>query len=273
MPAPRYWSSIFFQASKQHGRLYFRYFDETSKDGWWTYFPVVTLGKLTLVSIAIFLTALWTLRSRPADSARRIAAWELLLLIAFALPFAAAIGSRHNLGVRHVLPALIPLFVWTAARLAPYIGSAPKRAAWVGGMLILHLAEGMGGAPDGVAWWNLAAGGTNDGWRVATDSNADWGQGLWRLRDEAKARGITTLWVVPGGGPESSIDAAAADGMHIYTDVTRAAPLPTDGWLAVSTSLWRPTGHAAVTDRAPDFSVAGCYRVYRLPISDADHTR
>lgn len=262
VPAPRYWASVLFQASKSHGRLYFRYFDEISKVGWWTYFPVVTFCKLTLGSIVLLGCATWSLRGS------RTAAWERVLLIAFAVPFAAAIVSRHNLGVRHVLPALAPLLVWTGARLGPWIAGSAPRVAWIGAMTILHLAEGFGAAPDGVAWWNLAAGGTSNGWRVAADSNMDWGQGLWRLRDEMKTRGISEMWLIAGSaGPASSIAACEKDGIRVHPDATRTAPLPATGWLAVSTSLWRDAGHAPVTDDEPEFTVAGCYRVYRLPLA------
>ncbi len=125
-----------------------------------------------------------------------------------------------------------------------------------------------GAVPDGVAWWNLAAGGTGNGWRIAADSNLDWGQGLWRLRDEMRARGIPEMWIIAGSaGPAASIEAAAADRIRVHRDASRGGPLPATGWLAVSTALWREPGHPPVTDEEPDFTVAGCYRVYRLPLA------
>jgi hypothetical protein len=67
-------------------------------------------------------------------------------------------------------------------------------------------------------------------------------------------------------GPDAPLERIQADGLRLYRDVTRRAPLPETGWLAVSTSVWRRAPHDPVTDAAPDLFVAGCWRLYRLPL-------
>lgn len=260
VPAPMFWRSLVFQASKQHGRLYFHYFGEIRKEGWWTYFPMLALGKATLGSLVLVGIAAATARRRRLDSA------EWLLVAAFALPFAAAIASRHNLGVRHVLPALAPVCVLVAVRIGRDAARAARTLAIAGAMAVLHLAEGVGAGPDALAWWNLAAGGVSGGWRIATGANADWGQSVWRLRDEVRARGMDDVWVIPSG-PASSIARLEGDGLRVFRDATRREPLPERGWLAISTSAWRTPPHDPVTDAPPDLFLAGCYRVYRLPLA------
>ncbi|MCE9634492.1 MAG: hypothetical protein K8T90_02200 [Planctomycetes bacterium] len=263
VPAPRWFQSLVFQASKQHDRLYFHYFGEARKLGWWSYFPVVALGKATLGSIVLAGIAAWTLRRRRPDAA------EWVLLAAFALPFAAAVVSRHNLGVRHVLPAVAPLCVLVGVRIGrDGIGSVARVGA-VGAMLLLHLAEGFFAVPDGLAWWNLAAGGAEGGWRIAVQSNADWGQGFYRLIDEAKARGLGEVHVMATSGPARFVNACDVPPLHLLRDASRKAPLPETGWLAISTSAWRAAPHDPVTDAKPDLFIGGCWRLYRLPLQSA----
>lgn len=53
---------------------------------------------------------------------------------------------------------------------------------------------------------------------------------------------------------------------HVASAGVAIAPLPDRGWLAISTSAWRTPGHDPVTDEPPDLFLAGCYRLYRLPL-------
>jgi hypothetical protein len=43
-------------------------------------------------------------------------------------------------------------------------------------------------------------------------------------------------------------------------------PLPSDGWLAISTSAPWPHGRQLFTDAPADRLVGGCYRLYKLPL-------
>jgi hypothetical protein len=179
-------------------------------------------------------------------------------------------SSDLNLGVRHVLPAVAPLAVLVGARVGRVwdgTGRTALRVA-VAAALVAHVAEGAFGARDGLAWWNAAAGGTRGGWRIATGSNADWGQGFARLRDEVRDLGLTDVWILPANGPQSSRDRLGDLGFRVFADASRKSALPDSGWLAVSTSCWRTGGHDPVTDAPPDHFLAGTFRVYRLPIRE-----
>ncbi len=262
VPAPRWFQSLVYQSGKQHGRLYFRYFEEISKVGWWTYFPVVTLGKLTLGSIGLVGIAAATLRRR------RLAADEVVLLLAFALPFAAAVVSRHNLGVRHVLPALLPLFVFAAVRIGRATSDAAPRGLFLAAscLLCIHVGEGVLAQGNPIAWWNLAYGGTPRGWRVAADSNADWGQGLWALRDVARRENLEHVHFI-AFAPVSALAHLDEPRLEPMQDEWWTRPAPEDGWLAISTSALWYAGRPPITDAAPDAFVGGCYRLYKLPLA------
>jgi hypothetical protein len=263
VPAPRWFQSLVFQAAKQHDRLFFRYFGEMAKTGWWTYFPVVTLGKLTLGSIGLVAAGLATLRRR------RISADEWVLLAAFAVPFALAILSRHNLGVRHVLSALPPLFVFAAVRIGRAVTAADGQVASRSGLfltasflLCLHAGEGFLASRNPIAWWNIAYGGTRNGWHVAGGANADWGQALWALRDVVRREDLQHVHVVA----QAPAGAIAHLGEPRIEPMWWGDPLPTEGWLAISTSAPWLHGKQLFTDAIPERMVGGCYRLYKLPL-------
>ena len=260
VPAPRYLQSIVFQASKQHGRLYFRYFDELAKVGWWSFFPVVTLGKLTLGAVVALVAAAFARRSSSEGDERR--APMRLLLTAFLLLFGAAVLSRHNLGVRHVLPALAPLLVWAAVRLAHI--ERPWLRRVVLGALLLHTAEGLHAARAPISWWNLASGGATNGWRVSGGADADWGQGVFELVERAEDEGWTPLHI-EYRGPESSLRLLRAAGVHPTKSLWRTE-LPESGWLAVSNTAYWPERDERFQGIEPVAWVADCYRIYRLPL-------
>src|SRR5262249_44340578 len=78
-------------------------------------------------------------------------------------------------------------------------------------VLVLFAWQVVGSAaahPDYLAWFNGLAGRHPD--RVLLDSNLDWGQDLYRLRDALAARGVASVSLAylgvadparPGGGP------------------------------------------------------------------------
>lgn len=261
VPAPRYFQSIVFQASKQHGRLYFRYFDELAKVGWWSFFPVVTVGKLTVASLLLFLTAGWvSVRRRAWREARALG---VLLLLAFATLFGAAVASRHNLGVRHVLPALAPLLLWIGTALGR---EAAGRRVWIAALLGLHLVEAGHAVQGPVAWWNALYGGPTRGFHVSAGADGDWGQGAWELRRLADENDWKPLLVVYRG-PESTAPHLGTDWLTVAENHWNPE-LPAEGWIAVSTSTLAPERKPTFEGAEPVGYPTWCYRLYRLPFGE-----
>lgn len=141
--------------------------------------PVVWLAALAIGSLA-------AMRARAPFRAR------LYLLLGAIVLFASLPGPR--IGVRHVFPAVVLLTAGAAAALAPALRS---RAA-LGAVLLLALSPLAFGRSLG--WFGAAARLFPD--PPVADSNLDWGQDLFRLRDELPARGISpgALDVVYFGG-------------------------------------------------------------------------
>lgn len=163
------------------------------------YFPELFVVKtqvafliLGLIALGIVLVLYW--RRRPfrwwpplADSLRRhLLEWTLGMFAAFY--FAVSVAGNLNLGVRHILPIYVPLFVlvaiatvWLTRRL-----SRTRWQAWSGGALAVLLAWYVVNAvavyPSFTAYFNELIGGPAQSHRYFSDSSVDWGQDLKRLK-------------------------------------------------------------------------------------------
>lgn len=143
--------------------------------GFWYYY-LVCLGLKVCLPLLV-LPAVWLARrSWPKRDA-----W---LTAAFLTPAAVLLGfASHNkiqLGLRYVLP-VVPL-------LAALSAAAAARRPWLGALLGAWMGLASFAAhPHYLAYFNLLGG--MEPWRLLSDSNVDWGQDLWALRDYVRASG------------------------------------------------------------------------------------
>jgi hypothetical protein len=154
-----------------------------SVHGWPQFFPTVFLAKTPLAMLGALLLALvlaWLGgRKRPAESRRD--SW--LRLAPLAVPSLivglTAVTSHLNIGHRHILPVYPVLFVAVG-------GLAALRGRWR--VVPVALLAGQAFAsfsirPNYMAFFNSAAGGPENAYRLVTDSSLDWGQDLPALND------------------------------------------------------------------------------------------
>lgn len=149
---------------------------ELSVEGFPEYFPVAlsvktSLGLLGLLALGLVLVA--TGRAR----------FDLVLL-ALVLPAAqllvSGVGASYNIGVRHMLPALVLLAL--AAVLAVVRALPPRAAAATLALFaVVQAGETLSVHPHEVSFFNALAGGPANGEAWLSDSNLDWGQDLRRL--------------------------------------------------------------------------------------------
>jgi hypothetical protein len=125
---------------------------------------------------------------------RRYRGWRPLapVLAAAALLAVCSLG-RINIGVRHVLP-IFPLLCIPAA--------AAAHRLWAGGRVARTVVLALGAwqiavpivaYPHWLAYFNEAA--APHAARILTDSDLDWGQDLYALRDELRERHVSELWI------------------------------------------------------------------------------
>ncbi len=155
-----------------------------SDTGWWYYHPFALAVKTTLPTL--ILLALATLLAVGREM--RASEWEIAFpaLIYLGLTM---LGSL-NVGIRYLLP-MIPLMFLFAARTA----YGPLRTGWLRPSVLAtlataHIAVALWNYPAYLAFFNLAAGGPDNGYRLLADSNLDWGQDLPGLADYLERHGI-----------------------------------------------------------------------------------
>lgn len=156
--------------------------------GWVSFFPLAFAWKTTLAVLLAGVAALATLGRRWATQPARLrpdlfAAAPLLLF--FAVYWAFSLTSHLNIGHRHLLPIYPAIFiglgVWAAT-----VPSGGWRRVTLGLMLGAQLLASATVAPHFLAFFNRAAGGPANGYRLLVDSSLDWGQDLPGLRDWLK---------------------------------------------------------------------------------------
>jgi 4-amino-4-deoxy-L-arabinose transferase-like glycosyltransferase len=155
-------------------------FGKISLKGWWYYFPVLLSAKwLTAVSLLIVLS-LVALLLNPRKNI-----FGTYLLVAAVLYLGFSMTSNVNIGVRHVMPvfALVALLVGSlVAHLTVFNRYKRPIALTVLVLVIMAFLEFVSLSPYYLSYFNQWYGGTGNGYRVAVDSNLDWGQDLYRIK-------------------------------------------------------------------------------------------
>jgi hypothetical protein len=158
------------------------------ESGHWFYFPLVFLMKSTLPFLAFLAAAPFALRGRGL---RR----ELLFLTIPPVVFlATSMTSGLNLGIRHILP-IFPFLILIAAASASSLAIHFPILKWPVALLVLgHAATSLHVYPNYLTYSNEIVGGPSKTYRVMTDSNIDWSQGLKQAAAYIAEHKITECW-------------------------------------------------------------------------------
>ena len=178
---------------------------QTSKVGWWYYFPVAFAVKTPLaVHLLTILAACFVVAVCARAEPRKIWAFLkalpfewIVLAVPFAVYWALTLTTRLNLGVRHLLPTYPFLYI-TVAALIVQAGRKVLRRGLVpvlASLLALLVYESAGIHPHYLAFFNFAAGGPRNGPRYLLDSNIDWGQDVKKLKRYMDAHGIPQVCI------------------------------------------------------------------------------
>ncbi len=154
------------------------------------YFPIALLVKAPVSLIVLGFTGAVLLTI--AIVRRRLTWADVLWIVPGPLYLFLASRVPIQLGVRLILPAL-PFGILLAAYCMEQVrGSRAGRVA-LAAMLALFVFESARIYPNGIAFFNLAAGGPGAGFRYLADSNLDWGQGLGDLARWTRAHRIPSI--------------------------------------------------------------------------------
>jgi hypothetical protein len=227
-------------------------FGETSKRGWWFYFPTAIAVKTPIAFLLLSLAA-------PLIVGRRDRIWLGPLLAALAITI-ASLFTNINIGVRHVLPVYPLLAVSSGCALAMLW---PRRRTLVTLVLLTEAIVSARAHPDYLAYFNAFAG--REPHRVLADSNLDWGQDLLRLASRTRERDVDALHLLYYGN---------ADPQRHGLPPLRPPVAGDPGWWAVSeTHIALFRDQTAWLDRYPYERVGTSFRLYRVPGGTAVTTR
>ncbi|MBC8105048.1 MAG: hypothetical protein H7Z14_00535, partial [Anaerolineae bacterium] len=250
--------------------------------GWWYYFPLAWLFKSPLATItAVGISIVLALRTRLVKRIRHLDRWTTCCLaIPIIIYAASAMSSNLNLGVRHILPIVPLIFVRVGVTVAHARAIAPRfttaSIAILGAGL---LVESISAAPDYIAYFNVAAGGSRGGIRLLGDSNLDWGQDLILLRKWQQAHPEIDLILDYFGSSDANYYVKFTP-LIVNNAVPNPGALGRDRSgrqvLAISATklqgIYPPVAphpfYAYMRERAPSEVLGGTVYLYELPLQD-----
>ncbi len=159
-----------------HGMPSFFWGTASATGGWKLYYPAVMGVKWPVVTLVLFVLSVGLLLRGRIGRAK---AWRILA--SFPLVYTAfAIFSHFDLGDRHILPVYI-FVVLLAAGVWERVRSQRTAILLICIAILLQAADTLRYAPDYLAYFNSYVG-HDEGYRLLSGSNLDWGQGLLAVR-------------------------------------------------------------------------------------------
>jgi tetratricopeptide (TPR) repeat protein len=152
---------------------------EYSKTGFWYYYLLAEFWKTPIPTLVCFGAALF-LVTLPD---RRTAVDWAFILVPIAAFHGAAMLRPASIGVRHVLPAF-PFVLLACGATARWVGQQRVPYRIVFALLCMwQLAGTLRVYPHFIPYFNAFAGGPDGGIQYLDDSNIEWGQDFYLLRD------------------------------------------------------------------------------------------
>lgn len=190
---------VFRRVSGGNGAYFMQ---EVSSTAFPAYFPTVFILKEPLVNLFFMLSALiisFCIAIKFIFRKEKFAAnWKLtsflrhnivsLSMAAFVLLYSyVSITGNLNIGFRHLFPILPFVYILTAKVIFDFLKKLDMHTRQIWQIIILLLsifliAGTVKAYPAYMSYFNQAAGGPKNGYNFVTDSNADWGQDLKRLK-------------------------------------------------------------------------------------------
>ena len=173
---------------------------EVSAVGWWYYFPVLFILKESIPSLILMglalLLGIWNIVKKVKSQKSKVKSafmdylglhFPEFAMISFVIFYwLYSIKSPLNIGIRHILPTMPFIYILTTGALKKWINGARLKKFLIAVLMVWFLTETLLAYPHFLSYFNQFAGGINNGYRYAVDSNYDWGQDLKRLENFVK---------------------------------------------------------------------------------------
>jgi len=226
---------------------------EISAGSWLHYFPLLYLFKVPLafhiLTLIALMGAIWGIKIWGIKRLKNNFI-VLAFLVWILVYWLAALLGNLNIGVRHLLPVfpfIYLLVVLGINRLISLIKLPKLKQSLLVLVFILfgwYIASSLSAFPHYIPYYNELAGGTKQGYKIAVDSNYDWGQDFYRLLDFVGKNKIDKIYLDYFGGEDPQYWL----GEKYLKLNPREEELP-QGWLAVSLNQFM----GGMAKPAPDF--------------------
>lgn len=247
-PTAQFFRGVLMAAQRvQFGNTVY-FLGKVKGNAFWYYFPIIFLVKLPPGLLIIFglgamglglsMVKTW----RQFGLSKGVPKWikhhfTLTSLIIFsAIYWFVALVGNLNIGIRHVsitIPLFYLLSMWGIRFIFKEIHSPNTRKifTWVvGGSLGWYLISSLIAFPQYLSYYNVFGGGISNGYKIAVDSNYDWGQDFYRLVDFIEENNIEKITLDYFGGEDPAYWLGDKAGFY---NPQNESEHPT-GWFAVS---------------------------------------
>jgi len=293
LPAPAATHIDIYRSLQEHYHLGHPAFllGQNSERGWWFYFPLVFVLKTPLPTLLLLAAAAVVGLRQPTSRAagRRVALWRWGPLALFpSLYVLTSLFSSVNIGYRHLLPVLPFLFIFVAqlakarpphvARGTQYVSHifGPALRVTLHALLLWLTIATLLISPHYLAFFNELAGGPDGGYRYLVDSNLDWGQNLWQLRDWMRENGVERVYYAHFSPARPQVYDVAVDFLPPHPRAEGFTPLePAPGVYAIGATVLQGVYTADVNtyawfrSREPTARLGHALFIYRVPVRPA----
>lgn len=176
-----YWKGLVFVFGSTYGPRPAYLFGHFQQGGWWYYFPVAFMVKTPLpVIILLIFSAIFYVYKR-----KKLEFKDYIIITPVIIYMLISMTSKLNLGIRHLLPIYPFIFIWIGNFIENLLKSTIKK--WIIYLILAILFSWfIFGTiriyPHFLSYFNEIVGSEN-GIKVLSESNIDWGQDLKRLKN------------------------------------------------------------------------------------------
>lgn len=174
---------------------------EVSNKGWIHYFPTLFITKEQIgFYILILLAIILALKNK-----KKLENPKTTIFLAFtAYYWAWSLWSPLNIGIRHILPTFPFIYILVSKSIIEWININKFKKVFVFAILLWIALEISFVFPYLLSYYNEFVGSWKNGYKIATDSNYDWGQDLKRLKMWMENNNVNRIYLdyFGGGSPK-----------------------------------------------------------------------
>jgi hypothetical protein len=219
---------------------------EVSASGWKTYFPVMYLAKETIVfhlfTLIALIWAITKIKFEPLGKFRQASREffvnylpQSAMAIFLAIYWISSVSGNLNIGVRHLMPVFPLTMALAAGGVAAFANHGRGRVIAISLLCLAQMIIAIKTYPFYLSYFNAASGGSANGYKIAVDSNLDWGQDLKRLKNWLNEKNIGSIYVDYFGGADAKY--YLGDKFQSWWGDRNPQELPSGSYLAVSATL------------------------------------